>query len=460
MPRVVLLVVLLVPMFSGLFATTARSAPTPPDVVVVVTDDMRDSDWRALPQTAAFFAERGTVFPNFFTATPVCCPSRTTILTGMYAHTHGVLRNSGRNGGYKAFTRNGLERHTIAAALRQAGYRTALVGKFVNGTGDRGKPLAGWDRWIATSELDYYGATLNVDGKARKYPKNERGYVTEVLRREALAFITKTNASTPLFLYFSPKAPHGPSTPAKRDRGAFKGAKAAQSPAFNEADVRDKPPVISRRATFNARKINKLDALEARRLESLLSVDRAVVDILNAQEARGRLDDTLVFVLSDNGFLMGEHRLDLKSYAYDGAVNVTMMAAGPGFARGATDQRLALTTDIAPTIAHAAGVPLPRADGRSLLAGFSREAVLLEAWAPDVWAAVRTNDVTYVEWAGGFREFYDLENDPHELDNLLAPGRERSPEEEARADAFAARLGELRRCAGAACAAAKDAPLP
>lgn len=460
MLRVGLLVALVVPTIVGLLGETARSAPIPPDIIVIVTDDMRESDWAALPETAAFFAEHGTTFPNFFTATPVCCPSRTTILTGMYTHNHGVLRNSGPNGGLKAFKKNGLEGHAISFALHRAGYRTALIGKFVNGTKDGGKPLAGWDQWIATSELSYYGATLNVNGRTRTYPKNERGYVTEVLRREALSFVAKTDPLTPMFLYFSPKAPHGPSTPAKGDRGAFNGARVERSPAFNEADVSDKPSMVAKLPKLSARKIRKLDKLEAKRLESLLSVDRAIVDILDAQEARGRLDDTLVFVLSDNGYLMGDHRLLTKGYPYDAAVHISMKAAGPGLAGGATDERLVLTTDIAPSIAAAAGVQLPRADGRSLLDGFTRKAVVLEAWTPKRWAAVRTADASYIEWEDGFREFYDLKRDPHELDNILAPGGSPTEAQKRRAAALADRLDDLGNCAGAACAAAEDAPLP
>lgn len=431
-------------------AGQALAAPAP-NVVVVVTDDMRASDWQALPRTRELLAG-GTTFPNFFLTTPTCCPSRTSILTGQYVHNHGVLTNEDHGaptGGITAFRRLGLADATVAHALGQAGYRTAIVGKFLNGYRTNDPPVGDWDRWVVPADKGYTDFVLNIDGETHR----EQGYSTDVLRDEAVRFIAETPARQPLFLYFTPKAPHGPSTPAARHRDAFKGAKVGRDAAFNEQDVDDKPGYVQRKDRIGPQGERRLDQRERDRLASLLAVDEAVAAIWGALEAAGRLDDTYVFVLSDNGFLLGAHRLEGKGSPYDGSVRVSMLAWGPRFDRG-TDERLVANIDIAPTIAQVAGVTLPAADGQSLLDRASREGILLErfkAGAKPTYEAVRTDHLLYVDYATGERELYDYRTDPHETDNLLAEENEDEGGRSAEVGELSRLLGKLAECKREGC---------
>jgi arylsulfatase A-like enzyme len=437
----------------GLSPASRAEASARPNVVVVVTDDMRASDWRALPRTRGLLAG-GTEFPNFFLTTPTCSPSRASILTGQYAHNHGVETNEGgggRAGGISAF-RLGLADQTVAHALGRAGYRTAIVGKFLNGYKPDDPPVGDWDRWVVPADKGYTGYALNVDGEARQ----EEGYSTDVLRDEAVRFVRGTPARRPLFLYFAPRAPHGPSTPAARHRDAFGGATVDRDAAFDEDDVGDKPAYVQRKDPIGRKGERRLDQRERDRLASLLAVDEAVAAVWGALETAGRLDNTYVFVLSDNGYLMGGHRMDGKGAPYDGSVRVPMLAWGPGFAPG-TDGRLVANIDVAPTVAQVAGVALPGADGRSLLDPTPREGILLERFqdgAKPTYRAVRTDHRLYVEYDTGERELYDRRRDPHETDNLLAEENEDEGGRQTEVAGLARLLAKLAICAGDGCRAA------
>ena len=421
-----------------------------PNFVVVVTDDMRDSDWQALPKTQALIGDQGTVFPNFFLTTPVCSPSRASILTGMYGHNHGVTRNDGKRRAYDQFRQKDLGRRSISSILRQDGYRTGIFGKFMNGVPEKGGVPGGWNQWLVSTETDYYRFTANENGKTRQFRQKSQ-YSTDVFRNAASEFIRSTSAELPFLLFFAPKAPHGPSTPARRDRGRFAGASVERSPDFNELDVSDKPGYIRGGSFLAAR---AMDNLNRKRLETLIAVDEAIEQIVDALSDANRLANTYVFVLSDNGYQLGSHRHVTKGVPYRHSVQVRMAASGPRFAGGGIDNRIAANIDIAPTIAALAGVNVPSADGESLLEPASRDAVLLQRFGGgSPYRAVRSERHLYVEHKNGERELYDYRDDPYELDNLLANwnGHMPSPEAETLAADFAARLAALSTCAGATC---------
>ncbi|HYO31081.1 MAG TPA: sulfatase [Thermomicrobiales bacterium] len=438
----------------GLLPPGLARAAAPPNIVVVVTDDMRTSDWQALPKTKKLLAD-GTTFLNFFLTTPTCCPSRTSILTGQYAHNHGVLTNEDKGaptGGLTAFRRQDLADDTVASALGRAGYRPGIVGKFLNGYAAGDRPIEGWDRWVVPADKGYTDFELNVDGETRR----ERGYSTDVLRDEAVRFIEETPDRQPLFLYFAPKAPHGPATPAARHRDRFRDATIGRDAAFDEAALDDKPAYVRRKSPLDDRDERRLDQLERDRLATLLAVDEAVAAIGETLDAEGRLEDTYVFVLSDNGFLLGDHRMEGKGSPYDGSVRVPMLAWGPKFDRG-TDERLVGNIDIAPTIADVAGVRLPAADGQSLLDRSAREAILLERFkdgAKPTYEAIRTARWLYVEYATGETELYDYREDPDETNNLLAEANEDEGGRTAEVGALSRLLAELAGCKREGCRAA------
>jgi arylsulfatase A-like enzyme len=427
--------------------TDVAAAASRPDFLVIVTDDMRDSDWQALTKTRQLVGDNGTIFPNFFTTTPICSPSRTSILTGQYAHNHQVVRNEGAQGGYDRFRQRNLGSVIIPTALRAAGYRTGLFGKFLNGMPAKGALPGGWDRWVVTSNLKYYRPQMNENGKVKQY-KKKKHYSTDILRNKAVEFIRSTSSQQPLFLYFSPKAPHAPSTPARRHRGAFSGAVRERSPDFNEGDMSDKPGFLRERGAADT---GAIDSEEARRLESLLATDDAVESLINALRDKGRLDNTYIFVMSDNGWGMGSHRWTSKDLPHNVSARIMMAASGPRFGRGATDSRLAANIDIAATIADAAGVSFG-GDGVSLLGPATRDAVVLEA-VTIPYSALRTERYLYVEYSSGERELYDYDLDPYELDNLLATWNGHTPTTEAETLAadLKTRLDALRFCAGSTC---------
>ena len=395
----------------ALAGTVQQGVATPtspqPDIVIVLTDDMRSTDWQALPQTRERLGARGVQFPNFFTTTPACSPSRTSILTGMYAHEHQVWLGDEKDRraditGAATFGQLGLAARTIAVALHGAGYRTALVGKFLNDFGlDREIPL-GWDDWHSTSSKDYEDFELNENGRVVQYHGADQ-YITDVLAAKAVELIADTPIEQPLFLYVAVKAPHGPAEPAPRHATAFQGARVDDDPSVGEADMRDKPAFLRRRKIENT---DALNAEERRRLQSLLAVDDAVMRIADALEAGGRLDNAYIFVLSDNGYAMGQHRWPSKALPYDTVTRVGMLAVGPGFDSGVVDQRLAVTEDLAPTIAEAAGASFAHASGRSLLGNDMRSIVLLEnrTAAGPTYQALRNEQWLYVEWGTGERE--------------------------------------------------------
>jgi arylsulfatase A-like enzyme len=383
----VILLALLLPLVR--FAPPA--APARPDIVVILTDDMRSSDWVALPMTAALVG--GAVFPEFIYPTPMCAPSRATLLTGQYAHNHGVLENSGPTGGWSAFRAH--EGHTIATALDAAGYHTALVGKYLNGYTRQDPTPPGWDDW----------------GQLIAAPRDVHGeYVTDIVRDRALAAIAHAG-SEPLFLIAAFGAPHEPAIPAERHRNAF-------------PDV--SPPN------------------ERQRLQSLLAVDEAVAAVAKAMGDRWQ--SACVMALSDNGFLLDEHgSAEGKYYWWDGASRVTARIRCHGVAH---PERLASTVDIAPTILAAAGVDADwPMDGRPLQETWDREGALLSAQSPDddtFYDAIKTREWLYVEASDRPPALY-RRSDGESRNWLGTDADPRGPDE------WAAWLALLRNCAGSGC---------
>ena len=431
---------------------SAAAAPGRLNLVVILADDERwDSNVR-MTNVQRLLAAHGITFTNAFVTTSECCPSRASLLTGQYAHTNGVIQNFGPNS-YPHF----YERSNLAVWLHDAGYDTALVGKYLNDYtvyGNHHVP-PGWSTWIAMDSVPeerYYDYTLNENGKLVHYGTRVSDYSTDVLARKARAFVR--TAKEPFFLYFTPIAPHLPATPLPRDASAPLKLQKPR-PNFDERDISDKPWHGIYRRVFQAGAIHYLDRrIEGDQLRSLRDLDRQVGALVASLERRGVLDRTVILYASDNGFLWGEHRLGGKIWPYEESIRVPLVVRVPWkTAWGTTDDRYVLNIDYASTLAQLAGVrPRLPQDGRSfapLLRGASppwRQSFVVEYLGasmyydggPPPFRALRTTRWLYVQYKNGWRELYDLRADPYELRNMA-----RAPATAALQARLATQLGAL-----------------
>jgi arylsulfatase A-like enzyme len=382
----------------------------------------------------------------------MCCPSRASILTGLYAHHTGVLSNEPPNGGALAFD----DVSTIATWLQAAGYRTGLYGKYLNGYLKLWTAPAppyvppGWNEWHAFKSVGYFDYSLIENGAYAGYGAAESDYSTDVLRDKAVAFIRDSvQRGERFFLYFAPITPHSPEEPAPRHVDLFDRTRPHRPPSYNEADVSDKPRWVQQQPLLTPPDQAALDRLLTKELEMLQAADEAVLAIMEELRRSGVADDTLVVFTSDNGIMLGEHRLRGKKSPYDENLHVPFVVRYPRLAPlPRRDERFALNIDLAPTFAALAGVtpPLP-VDGRSLdrvLDGTEaqwRSDFLTEGfWGGGrVWASVRKQRWKYIEYPSGERELYDLATDPFELWNVAG-----LPGNAARGAALAARLRQIR----------------
>ena len=438
-----------------------------PNVLVIETDDQTVADMAALPYTRARIGGAGTTFANSVVSLSQCCPSRATLLTGQYAHNHGVLDVKGVLGGYHRL--HGEE--TLPVWLQRAGYQTALVGKYLNGYDGREIP-PGWTEFhglLGGSTYRFYDYTLNENGALHPFGWAPADYQTDVITARSAQLIGSMSAAgRPWFLWTTYVAPHtarpydiaDPVTvrttvPAPRHRDAFTGVPRPRSAAYDEADVSDKPPPIRRRPRLRPGTQRAIVEAWRQRMASLLAVDEGVARLFAALRAAGALEDTLMVFTSDNGYLLGEHRVPAgKVLPYEPSIRVPLLMRGPGIARGSVRRDLVWNGDLAPTILDAAGAQAPVAlDGRSLLAPPDpRRDVLLEG--PPArgtnglprFTGLRTDRYTYVEHLRGARELYDLRADPDQL-------RNRAREEPRLVRALSVRLAALRGCRGLSCLA-------
>jgi arylsulfatase A-like enzyme len=406
----------------------------PPNVVLLLTDDMRWDTLRYMPIVRRVLGRHGVTFTNAYVVNPRCCPSRSSILTGLYSHSTGIYTNVGPDGGFPGFD----DRSTIATWLHDAGYHTGLFGKYLNHYQSTYVP-PGWDRWLGTfGGSAYFDYVANVDGVRREFGSDPSDYGTTVIRREAVSFIRDTEPETPLFLYWSPQAPHEPAIPAPSDRGDFHFLPDWRPKSFDERNVADKPAYVRSRPPISASLAQEIDGFRQRQIESLQAVDRAVEAIVNALRDTGRLENTIIVFTSDHGILWGEHRWNGKSVPYEEAVAVPFVVRYDGLLdEPRTNDRLVLNIDLAPTFAGLAGVDAPDVEGRSLVPLLERSPVewreefLIEhqiehAKSAPSFCAVHTERYVLVRYATREEELYDLHRDPLELVNHARSDRYRS----------------------------------
>ena len=465
----------------------ARKEPAPgtpnprvdkPNIVVVMTDDQTLEEMRVMTKTNALLTAQGTDFNDHLDSYPLCCPSRATFLSGQYSHNHHVTDNVPPNGGYYKF--DGTS--TLPVWLRDAGYYTAMTGKYLNQYGERGTDTPpGWMDWFTTidpSTYRYNGYDVDDNGTTRHFPDGDRNYNTNVITDRAVHDIEQhAGKGQPLFLYVAPLAPHTSApegainageqiaVPAQKYDGAMQAQTLPRSPSFNQADVSKAPPFVNSLPRLTPTDVGNLTKVYQKELEALLSVDDAVVRIVDALKAAGQWDNTVLMFTSDNGLFHGEHRIkSSKNKLYDPSVRVPLVIAGPGFPRGAVITTPTANVDLAPTIVDLAGAtPSHPLDGVSLVPIANGEdvardrAIVLENETHNVpkdpiqpgqltTRAIRTKDYFYGVSSDGFVELYDYTKDPDETNNVAGDPAYALIQAE-----LAARWASLVNCAGAAC---------
>jgi N-acetylglucosamine-6-sulfatase len=470
---------------------------TRPNLILIVVDDMPMSFLEpTLPNTIELLGNQGTTFSEYVVTTPLCCPSRATMLSGQYGHNNGVLAN---RPGYADLVD---KQSTLPVWLRRSGYRTIHIGRYLNGYKQLGKhkPAPGWDEWYSALEpRNYYNYDLQQNGDSVHYGKKPKDYLTTVLNRFARRSIRRhAKGPKPFYIQLDHLAPHDEwrntggacgrsAIPAPGDLTPFAGQPLPSPPNFNEEDMSDKPSFLHPLEKVDQFALEDIQREWRCRMASMLAVDRGVQRIVSTLAAKGELDNTMVAFTSDNGFYNGEHRIPYEKYLpYEEGIHMPMLARFPA-SIGAVPSVDTMTAniDIAPTLLELAGatpcvgkqgaacrvldgrswLPLVRGENpdwaadRNIVIELDRrfgEASL--SFRPCFYQGLRTVQYSYIEFLsvpgdvdGLCREtlqtdFYDVDADPYQLENLF-PTDAGTPERAAYTQ-LSARLDELRDCAG------------
>jgi len=428
-------------------AGPAASGPRP-NFVFVLTDDLAWNLVSHMPHVLAL-QKAGITMSNYYVVDSLCCPSRSAIFTGEYPHNDGVFTNTGRDGGYTAYNQHGDPSRSFAVAMQTSGYRTALMGKYLNGYSPADGPAPGWDEWdVAGNGYPEFNYTLNENGHLKHYGHAPGDYLTDVLSAKASAFISSSASSgKPFMLEVATFAPHAPYTPAPRY------AHAAHTVGYPETSAYDTLPAnppswLKGRPPLTRKQQHTIRRAYRKRVEADLSVDAMIGRLESELRASGLAQHTYFVFSSDNGYHMGEYRLDPgKQTAFDTDIHVPLIVSGPGIPAGRVASQLTSSIDLCPTFETLAGIPVPSTvDGHSLAGLWHgqnppnwRQAVLIEHHGPDdtlgdpdrqgrasadppSYEAIRTATALYVRYSNGEQEYYNTVDDPFELDNIAGRG--------------------------------------
>ena len=428
-----------------------------PNIVFILTDDLSNNLLQYMPHVLQM-QKNGVTFANYFVTDSLCCPSRSSIFTGCFPHNTGIYRNRGEDGGYSAFVNRGHERNTFATALWSMGYRTGMMGKYLNGYEPaQNPPAGGWTSWdVAGNGYPGFHYTLNQNGQLVAHGKEPSDYMTDVLSELAVQFIRQSRGQ-PFVIEVATFAPHRPYTPAPRDAGAFPGLKAPRTPAYDASPNTNTPRWLRQQPALAASDEVYIDEAFRKRAQSVLAVDAMIGALQATVAAIGQEQNTYFVFSSDNGYHMGDYRLmPGKLTAFDTDIQVPLIITGPGVPAGLKLDEMAENIDLYPTFLELTGVESQvNVDGHSLalllqgqkLADW-RKAILVEhrgplhvarhgprhgrpessdpdappvkSGDPPTYEALRTATALYVEYADGDREYHDLVPDPYELQNSFS----------------------------------------
>lgn len=359
---------LAIALVAGCLVGRTGAAAEKPNIVLILLDDVdhtlgSDSPER-MPKLDHYLAKQGINFTNYFVNFALCCPSRTSLLTGRCSHNTGVIFNllTGLLAGEERFIGEGHEDHTLAVWLKDAGYRTGLVGKYLNGYGyTKGLPPnrvpKGWDDWLAFITIDYFNWTASDNGKNVSYGNATADYSTDVLKARALKFV-EAEDDAPFFLYLTPYAAHAPERPAPRHDGHFNGLKIPRVASWpgTYKQIKDKVTALKLYPKFQQRYLDLYDFIYQKRAETLLAVDELIEELFEKLEATGKLNNTYVFFTSDNGYHLGHHKMAAgKTSPYEDSIHLFLYVRGPGVPQGLKLPHVLGSIDLAPTILDLTG---------------------------------------------------------------------------------------------------------
>lgn len=390
-----------------------------PNVVMIMTDDQWLESMSVMDRTREVFGDGGVTFEKYYPSMPLCCPSRSTFLSGQFAHNNGVRHNSSPLGGYA----NLDDENTLPVWMQKAGYATSHIGKYPNGYGHKNPKEVppGWDEWRGSVDPWTYrmwGYKLNENGKLKTYGdpdvEDPKLYQTDVYRDKAADFIKRKSAEDkPFFLDVAFLAPHGEllgkkkdkekekqqekqqggadkaaagaegtaakgterphvgpaPRPAPRHKGEFADEPLPEMPAYGEKDMSDKPAFLRDYPDLDEQATQEITDSYRGRLESLLAVDEAVEKLVSTLREAGQLDNTYLLFAADNGFFFGQHGIPTgKFLPHEASGHVPMMMRGPDIEGGTPSREMSSNVDLAATIADIGGAtPGLELDGRSLL---------------------------------------------------------------------------------------------
>ncbi|XP_074474712.1 glucosamine (N-acetyl)-6-sulfatase (Sanfilippo disease IIID), b [Sebastes fasciatus] len=482
-------------------AAAAAAGNKPSNIILILTDDqdVHLGGMTPMKKAKALIGDAGATFVNAFTVSPLCCPSRSSILTGQYPHNHMVRNNSLTGNCSSTLWQKGPETSAFPIYLSKQKYQTFFAGKYLNqygkkDEGDVGHVPPGWDQWHAlVGNSQYYNYTLSVNGKEEKHGDSyEKDYLTDLITNRSLHFLDDRSPQHPFFLMLSPPAPHSPWTAAPQYQKEFSDVKAPRDGSFDKPG-KDKHWLLRQPVNpMPETTLTYLDSAYRQRWQTLLSVDDMVELLVKKLESIKELDNTYIFYTSDNGYHTGQFSLPIdKRQLYEFDIRVPLMVRGPGIKPKQTLQAPVLNIDLAPTILDISGVNLStvNVDGQSFLSqmapslrnGTARPFFLVEyngeghpttdpacpklgpglsQCFPDcvcedaynnTYACVRTLDgkdnLQYCEFADSesFVEVYNLTSDPHQLENIV------KKVDPAVLQAMNQRLIKLQSCQGDSC---------
>ena len=461
---------------SGARPHVAATAVAPkPNIVFILTDDL---SWNLVnsqfaPHIVALEG-RGETFNHYFVADSLCCPSRSTIFTGLFPHDTKVVTNVGPTGGFQKFQSQGLDKRTFAVAIQRRGYLTSMMGKYLNGYGDPAMTSAsapippGWSDWHVSNVTGYteFNYLLNDNGAFDQFGGTRAGcgvtdtpdnYGVDVLNSDARSFITGAKGR-PFAIEVATFAPHAPYTPAPRNACDFPALTEPRDPSFDTPNI-NPPAWLGTRKPLTARQITVIDRDFRKRAQAVEAVDRLLADVEAKLAAEHLTRNTYIVFSSDNGYHMGQHGLLRgKQTAFDTDIRVPLIVAGPGVPGGTIVSQVAQNVDLYPTFVELAGAKPDRPiDGHSLV-GLLHPTTTHSRWRtvalvehhglnndpgdpdfedgkhggnPTTYEAIRISsrhlpgfrapvEAVYVEYADAAHEieYYDIRRDPFERDNI------------------------------------------